>query len=36
VIYGGADTRRFTPVPGADREGVLFVGRLTSHKGLDG
>ncbi|HET7516379.1 MAG TPA: glycosyltransferase family 4 protein [Actinomycetes bacterium] len=35
VIYGGADTRRFTPVPGADRDGVLFVGRLTPHKGID-
>jgi glycosyltransferase involved in cell wall biosynthesis len=35
VIYGGADTRRFAPTPGADREGVLFVGRLTPHKGVD-
>jgi glycosyltransferase involved in cell wall biosynthesis len=35
VIYGGADTRRFAPVPGADRDGVLFVGRLTPHKGVD-
>ena len=35
VIYGGADTRRFTPIPGADRDGVLFVGRLTPHKGID-
>jgi glycosyltransferase involved in cell wall biosynthesis len=35
VIYGGADTRRFTPAPGADRDGVLFVGRLTPHKGID-
>jgi glycosyltransferase involved in cell wall biosynthesis len=35
VIYGGADTRRFAPVPGADRDGVLFVGRLTPHKGID-
>jgi glycosyltransferase involved in cell wall biosynthesis len=35
VIYGGADTRRFTPVPGADRDGILFVGRLTPHKGID-
>jgi glycosyltransferase involved in cell wall biosynthesis len=35
VIYGGADTRRFTPVAGADRDGVLFVGRLTPHKGID-
>jgi glycosyltransferase involved in cell wall biosynthesis len=35
VIYGGADTRRFAPVPGADRDGVLYVGRLTPHKGVD-
>jgi glycosyltransferase involved in cell wall biosynthesis len=35
VIYGGADPRRFTPEPGGDRDGVLFVGRLTPHKGID-
>jgi glycosyltransferase involved in cell wall biosynthesis len=35
VIYGGADPRRFVPRPGADRDGVLFVGRLTPHKGID-
>jgi glycosyltransferase involved in cell wall biosynthesis len=35
VIYGGADTRRFAPVPGVGRDGVLFVGRLTPHKGVD-
>ena len=35
VIYGGADPRRFTPDPGGDRDGVLFVGRLTPHKGID-
>jgi glycosyltransferase involved in cell wall biosynthesis len=35
VIYGGADPRRFAPEPGAGREGVLFVGRLTPHKGVD-
>lgn len=37
VIYGGADPRRFHPDPsGADRRsGVLFVGRLTPHKGVD-
>jgi glycosyltransferase involved in cell wall biosynthesis len=35
VIYGGADTRRFAPAPGSDRSGVLFVGRLTPHKGID-
>jgi glycosyltransferase involved in cell wall biosynthesis len=35
VIYGGADITRFAPEPGADRDGVLFVGRLTPHKGVD-
>jgi glycosyltransferase involved in cell wall biosynthesis len=35
VIYGGADPRRFAPEPGGDRDGVLFVGRLTPHKGVD-
>ena len=35
VIYGGADIGRFAPEPGADRDGVLFVGRLTPHKGVD-
>ena len=35
VIYGGADPARFAPEPGGDRDGVLFVGRLTPHKGVD-
>lgn len=35
VIYGGADPRRFTPGTPAQRRGVLFVGRMTPHKGLD-
>jgi glycosyltransferase involved in cell wall biosynthesis len=35
VVYGGADTKRFTPEPGARRDGVLSVGRLTPHKGVD-
>jgi glycosyltransferase involved in cell wall biosynthesis len=35
VIYGGADPQRFAPGPAADRSGVLFVGRLTPHKGID-
>jgi glycosyltransferase involved in cell wall biosynthesis len=35
VIYGGADPERFAPDPSAPREGVLFVGRLTPHKGVD-
>lgn len=35
VIYGGADPERFRPDPDCHRSGVLFVGRLTPHKGLD-
>jgi len=36
VVYGGADPARYHP-PARDeeREGVLFVGRLTPHKGID-
>jgi alpha-maltose-1-phosphate synthase len=34
VVYGGADPERFAPDPGP-RDGVLFVGRLTPHKGVD-
>jgi glycosyltransferase involved in cell wall biosynthesis len=35
VVYGGADPRRFAPDPHLHRDGVLFVGRLTPHKGID-
>jgi glycosyltransferase involved in cell wall biosynthesis len=35
VIYGGADPDRFHPDPADVRSGVLFVGRLTPHKGVD-
>lgn len=35
VIYGGADPDRYYPDPGLTRRGVLFVGRLTPHKGVD-
>ena len=35
VVYGGADPVRFSPAPDAARRGVLFVGRLTPHKGVD-
>ena len=35
VIYGGADPDRFHPEPDVPRSGVLFVGRLTPHKGVD-
>src|SRR5579864_59889 len=35
VIYGGADPVRYAPDPSTPRDGVLFVGRLTPHKGVD-
>ena len=35
IIYGGADPIRFAPDPDLRRRGVLFVGRLTPHKGVD-
>jgi glycosyltransferase involved in cell wall biosynthesis len=35
VVYGGADPVRFSPDPELGRRGVLFVGRLTPHKGID-
>lgn len=35
VVYGGADPKRFAPAPSEPRHGVLFVGRLTPHKGVD-
>ncbi len=35
VVYGGADPIRFRPDPQARRRGILFVGRLTPHKGVD-
>jgi glycosyltransferase involved in cell wall biosynthesis len=35
VIYGGADPQRFAPDASVRRAGVLFVGRLTPHKGID-
>lgn len=35
VIYGGADPARFAPDPECMRRGVLFVGRITPHKGID-
>ncbi|HEX2031983.1 MAG TPA: glycosyltransferase family 4 protein, partial [Actinomycetota bacterium] len=35
VIYGGADTDRYRPDPVGQRDGVLFVGRITPHKGVD-
>jgi glycosyltransferase involved in cell wall biosynthesis len=35
IVYGGADTARHRPDPDVRRAGVLFVGRLTPHKGID-
>jgi glycosyltransferase involved in cell wall biosynthesis len=35
IIYGGADPELFKPDTALAREGVLFVGRLTPHKGVD-
>jgi glycosyltransferase involved in cell wall biosynthesis len=35
LIYGGADPNRFKPGFGERRDGVLFVGRITPHKGID-
>jgi glycosyltransferase involved in cell wall biosynthesis len=35
VIYGGVDCVRYRPDPRASRRGILFVGRLTPHKGVD-
>jgi glycosyltransferase involved in cell wall biosynthesis len=35
IIYGGADIERFRPDASSERSGVLFVGRLTPHKGVD-
>jgi glycosyltransferase involved in cell wall biosynthesis len=35
VIYGGADPGRYAPDASQSRHGVLFVGRLTPHKGVD-
>lgn len=35
VIYGGVDPHAFAPDTAARRSGVLFVGRITPHKGID-
>ena len=36
VILGGVDTERFSPDPGVPKgDGVLFVGRLLPHKGVN-
>jgi glycosyltransferase involved in cell wall biosynthesis len=35
VVYGGVDGARYRPDPAVVRRSVLFVGRLTPHKGID-
>lgn len=35
VIYGGVDPQRFHPDGRTARDGVLYLGRITPHKGLD-
>jgi alpha-maltose-1-phosphate synthase len=35
LIYGGANPQHYVPGPDEVRHGVLFVGRLTPHKGVD-
>lgn len=35
VILGGVDTTKFSPDESVARAGVLFVGRLLPHKGID-
>src|SRR5262245_15434189 len=35
VILGGVDTQLFSPAPTARHGGVLFVGRLLAHKGIN-
>ncbi|HEX8855775.1 MAG TPA: glycosyltransferase family 4 protein [Thermoleophilaceae bacterium] len=35
IVYGGVDCARYRPDPDRSRRGVLFVGRLTPHKGVD-
>jgi glycosyltransferase involved in cell wall biosynthesis len=35
IVYGGADPARYRPDSQVFRDGVLFVGRLTPHKGVD-
>ena len=35
VVYGGVDPVHYSPAHGLPRDGLLFVGRLTPHKGVD-
>ena len=35
IVYGGCDPDRFRPGRDTKRQGVLFLGRITPHKGID-
>jgi glycosyltransferase involved in cell wall biosynthesis len=35
ILFAGIDVERFRPVEGTPRRGVLYVGRLLPHKGID-
>jgi glycosyltransferase involved in cell wall biosynthesis len=35
IIYGGVDPARFAPEREGRRRGVLYLGRITPHKGID-
>ncbi|HEX2236126.1 MAG TPA: glycosyltransferase family 4 protein [Actinomycetota bacterium] len=35
VVFGGVDPERFRPASDEARAGVLFVGRITPHKGIE-
>lgn len=35
ILLAGIDTERYRPLPGVERRGVLFVGRLLPHKGIN-
>ncbi|MDQ4065826.1 MAG: glycosyltransferase family 4 protein [Actinomycetota bacterium] len=35
VVFGGTDPERFSPDRGGDRDGIIYVGRITPHKGID-
>lgn len=35
ILLAGVDTERYRPAPDVERRGVLFVGRLLPHKGID-
>ena len=35
IIYGGADPLKYAPDATLRRDGALFVGRITPHKGID-